>query len=186
MEDKEIIDLYWQRSERAVAETEDKYGRYCRAIADRILHHDQDAEECVNDTWLGAWNAMPTDRPAMLSVYLGKLTRWLSLNRLRDRQRLKRGGGEVSLALEELSELLPSAFDTEEHLEYTELTRLLNDFAGSLPEPARSVFLCRYWYLAGVEEIAERFDFSPSKVKSMLARSRKKLRAKLLEEGYTV
>ena len=186
MDDREIVDLYWQRSESAIAETERKYGRYCRAIAARILYNEADAEECVSDTWLHAWNAMPADRPSLLSVYLGKLTRWLSLSRLRDQKRLKRGSGEASVALEELNETLAAKETAESRAEYDELTRILDAFVAQLREPERSVFLCRYWYLADVAEIAERFSFSQSKVKSMLGRTRKKLKAKLLEEGYTV
>ena len=121
MEDKEIVELYWRRDERAIAESAAKYGAYCRSVAGRILRNDEDTEECVSDTWLHAWNAMPTDRPERLSLYLGRLSRWLSLNRLRDRERLRRGGGELTLALEELDELIPAASDTEKAVEQREL-----------------------------------------------------------------
>ena len=183
MEDKDIVDLYWQRSERAIAETESKYGGYCRSIAGRILQNDADAEECVNDTWLRAWNAMPSDRPGLLGCYLGKLCRWLSLNRLRDAARLRRGGGEPALALEELDEIAASGADTEKLAEARELSRVISNYVNQMKEPERSVFLCRYWYMASVKEIAARFGFGESKVKSMLARSRSKLRLCLDKEG---
>ncbi len=183
MEDKDIVDLYWQRSERAIAETECKYGAYCRRLAERILRNSEDAEETVNDAWLRAWNAMPSDRPDHLGAYLGKLCRWLSLNRLRDRDRLRRGGGELTLALEELDELIPAASDTEREVERRELSRCIGNYVNQMREPERSVFLCRYWYLAPVKEIALAFGFGGSKVKSMLARSRKRLKNELEKEG---
>ena len=184
MEDTEILELYRQRSERAIAETAVKYGNYCGAIARRILQNDEDAEECVSDTWLRAWNAIPPDKPNPFSVYLGRLTRWLGLNRLRERNRLRRGGGETALALEELDTMLASSFDTQALAEYHELSAAINRFLDRLPDTERSVFLCRYWYLAGIGEIAARFGFSKAKVKSMLLRSRRKLKQQLLEEGY--
>ena len=183
MEDKEIVDLYWQRSEQALRETEIKHGAYCRAIAGRILQNEGDTEECLNDTWLRAWNAMPTDRPAFLGGYLGKLCRWLSLNRLRDAARQRRGGGETALALEELDEMIAAAADTEKQVESRELSRVVCNYVNQMREPARSVFLCRYWYMASVKEIGERFGYSESKVKSMLARSRNRLKEALEKEG---
>jgi RNA polymerase sigma-70 factor (ECF subfamily) len=184
MEDQEIVDLFWQRSERAISETESKYGAYCRSVAGRILQNEEDAEECVSDTWLHAWNAMPADRPTRLSLYLGRMCRWLSLNRLRDAARLRRGGGETALALEELDTVLADASDTEKQLEARELSNIINNYVNQLREPERSVFLCRYWYLVPIREIAMRFRFSESKVKSMLARWRGKLRIVLETEGY--
>ena len=183
MEDKDIVDLYWQREERAVTETETKYGAYCRSVAGRILHNEEDAEECVSDTWLRAWNAMPSDRPDRLGVYLGKLCRWLSLNRLRDAARLCRGGGETSLALEELEEILPGGTEPERKLEARELGQFMKNYVNQMKEPEQSVFLCRYWYMASVKEIASRFGFGESRVKSMLSRSRKKLKTALVKEG---
>ena len=184
MEDSEILDLYRQRSERAIAETAAKYGNYCGAIAHRILQNEEDTEECLSDTWLHAWNAIPPDEPKPFSVYLGRLTRWIGLSRLRDRNRLRRGGGEATLALEELDATLASSFDTQSIVEYHALGEALNRFLAELPDTERKVFLCRYWYLAGIEEIAGRFGFSRAKVKSMLLRSRRKLKQQLLEEGY--
>lgn len=182
MEDTKIVDLYWQRSEQAVPETAAKYGSYCRIVAYNILANYEDAEECVNDTWLGAWNSMPSNRPYKLAPYLAKLTRWISLGRLRDRNCLKRGGGETSLALEELSDSLDSGFDTERQLELKELAGAIRRFTAGLEEQQRQVFLARYWFMAPIDEIAEKFDFSQGKVKSMLLRTRRALRDYLEEE----
>ena len=183
MEDHEIVSLYWQRSENAIPETARKYGRYCAAVARNILTDPQDAEECVNDTWLGAWNSMPDNRPAKLAPYLGKLTRWLALTRLKNKNRLKRGGGEVSVALEELEDCIPADADVEAELECRELSVYVRAFLGRLGREERLVFLSRYWMMDSIGRIAELTGFSESKVKSMLLRTRGKLRAYLEEEG---
>ena len=183
MDDKEIVALYWQRSEEAIPATQRKYGSYCRIIACNILHNDLDAEECLNDAWLKAWNSMPNHRPTHLAPYLGKLTRWLSLTRLRERDSLRRGGGETPLALDELSEALPGGEDTQKALELKELNRAVRVFLDGLDRTEREVYLSRYGFMAGVGEIAERFGFTPNKVSTMLHRTRKKLRSYLKEEG---
>lgn len=183
MEDGQIVDLYWARDERALAETESKYGGYCRAIARNILADAEDVRECVNDTWLGAWNAMPEDRPSRLGVYLGTITRRIALNRRKAASAAKRGGGQVPLALEELAQCVPASEDVSSRLELKALTAAVNGFVKGLPPAERRVFLCRYWYLDPVADIAARFGFSQSKVKSMLARTRKKLRVYLEKEG---
>ncbi len=113
MEDSAIVDLYWQRSEQAIPETEHKYGGYCHTVAMRIVNNHEDAEECVNDTWLGAWNSMPENRPSYLAPYLAKLTRWLSISKLKTQNRLKRGGGEIMLSLAELDSELGEGTDLE-------------------------------------------------------------------------
>ena len=183
MDDAIIVDLYWQRSDQAVPETIRKYGGYCRAIAQNILTNREDAEECVNDTWLGAWNSMPENRPQHLAPYLAKLTRWLSLNRLDERKSLKRGGGETSLALEELSETLDSGADVQRTLERKELADAVNRFLETLAVPERRVFLARYFYLLPIKEITARTGFSQGKIKSMLLRTRRRLLRFLKEEG---
>lgn len=184
MEDKQIVDLYWERSEQAIPETEKKYGSYCYAIAQRILNVREDTEECVNDTWLGAWNSMPENRPSLLAPYLAKLTRWISLSRLRDQNRLKRGGGEAVLALEELSEQFDSGTNVERDVELRELTDRLNHFLHSLDKEKRQVFLARYWYMAPISEIAKKSGFSEGKIKTILFRVRKKLWTELEAQGY--
>ena len=183
MEDKQIVELYWQRSEEAIPATAAKYGAYCRTIANNILANDEDAEECVNDTWLGAWNTMPDNRPSLLGAYLGKLTRWLSLTRLRERGRLKRGGGETSLALDELAEVVSYGTDIEHDLELKELNAAVRDFLKQLDPTERELFLSRYWFLLPVKEIAVRFGLSANKVSTRLHRTRRKLQSYLKEEG---
>ena len=183
MEDRKIVDLYWQRDENAIPETAAKFGGYCRTIAYNILADAEDAEECLNDTWLRAWNTMPTNRPNKLAPYLGKLSRWISLTRLREKTSLKRGGGETELVLDELTEAVDSGADVEKAVELKERNAALRRFLKNLGETERQVFLARYWFIASIAEIAEKFGFSESKVTSMLHRTRKKLLAYLKEEG---
>ena len=153
------------------------------SIAKNMLTDYEDAEECVNDTWLGAWNSMPENRPEKLAPYLGKMTRWLALTRMKERNRLKRGGGETTLALEELEECLASENSVEAEIELTELSEKINAFLRELGRQERTVFLLRYWYMDSVKTISQLTGFSESKVKSMLLRTRNKLRRVLKEEG---
>ena len=183
MEDKAIVDLYWQRSDRAIPETECKYGGYCHTVAMRIVNNREDAEECVNDTWLGAWNSMPENRPSYLAPYLAKLTRWLSLSRIKNQNRLKRGGGEITLSLAELDSELGEGTDLAQQIELKELSEYLNNFLARLPDEERRVFLARYWYVASIREISEKCGYSESKIKSMLLRIRRKLKKALEVEG---
>ena len=182
MEDSKIVDLYWARSEYAITESAQKYGSYCYAIAYNILSNTQDADESVNDTYLGAWNSMPPHRPSILRTFLGKITRRLSLKKWRDKNRKKRGGGEVSIALDELNECIPSRSVVEEEAAAEELSKILNRFVAELQETERQIFICRYWYLDSIEKISRDFNFSSSKVKSILHRTRVKLRACLGQE----
>jgi len=186
MDDGQIVSLYWARDERALSESERKYGAYCRAIARNILHSPEDADEAVNDTWFGAWNAMPPHRPSVLSAFLGKITRRLSLRRWRYLDAKKRGGGEAALALDELMDCVSGGPAPEEAMEAKELAALINAFLSGLPETERRVFVRRYWYLDSVADICGRFRFSKSKVESMLYRTRMKLRARLEREGVPV
>ena len=183
MDDSEIIELYFQRSEEAVTQTASKYGKYCYQIAYHILSSREDSEESVNDTYLAAWNTMPPRRPTILSAFLGKLTRYISLDRWKKRSAQKRGGGQVALSLEELEECISGGDDPEKEVDRKELLRYLNRFLDALPETQRKVFVCRYWYLESIPEIAARFGFSESKVTAMLHRLREKLRARLQLEG---
>ena len=183
MEDSRIIDLYWERDEQAIHAAASKYGNYCYSIAYNILRSREDADESVNDAYLGAWNAMPPHRPNSLRTFLGKITRCVSLKKWRDEHRDKRGGDEVSLALEELSECIPSNTSVEESVMAEELSERINRFVGTLAPTERRVFLCRYWYLDSVGKIGTDLRFSSSKVKSMLQRTRAKLRAYLEKEG---
>ena len=182
MEDREIVDLYWQRSERAVEETAAKYGKYCYAIAYNVLADARDAEESVNDAYLGAWNSMPDNRPSNLSAFLGKIVRRVAIDRWRAKYAAKRGGGEITLALDELNECVPTGWSPETAVEMEQLSAGINQFVMGLPLTEMGVFICRYWYMDSIENICRRFGFSQSKVKSMLARTRKRLLAYLEKE----
>lgn len=181
-QDEKIIDLFWNRSENAISETAKKYGRYCYAIAYHILGNSEDAEESVNDTYLSAWNAIPPQRPAVLAAFLGRITRQLAIDRYRTRSRVKRGGGEVDLALEELDEIALNSRTPETAMAEKELVRCLNRFLKTLSPTERNVFLWRYWYLDSIADIAARTGFSASKVTSMLFRVRGRLKKQLIKE----
>ncbi len=183
MDDKDIVELYWQRNQTAVDETAAKYGKFCHSIAYNILGNHQDAEEAVNDTYLGAWNSIPPNRPAVLSAFLGKITRRICIDKWRKQCAEKRGGGQAALALDELEECIPNRENVEETAEAKLLSEAINAFVKDLPAAERKVFLCRYWYMDSIETIAREFGFSQSKVKSMLRRTREKLRAELIKEG---
>ena len=183
MEDSQIVDLYWERNEQTIRAAASKYGGYCYSIAYNILRSREDADESVNDIYLGAWNAMPPHRPNCLRTFLGKITRRVSLKKWRDEHRDKRGGDEVSLALEELSECIPSNASVEESVIAGELSARINRFVGTLAPTERQVFLCRYWYLDSIDKISADLCFGKSKVKSMLRRTRARLRADLEKEG---
>jgi RNA polymerase sigma-70 factor (ECF subfamily) len=186
MDDKTIVELYWQRDERAIGETRDKYGRYCYAIAYGILHSAPDAEECENDTYLDAWNAMPPHKPTLLKTVLGKITRRISLDRTKRETADKRGGGEVPLTLDELHECIPDHASIDEKLLTEELARAIDAFLRILDVDTRRVFLRRYWYFDSVGAIARRYGFGQSKVKMMLHRTREGLRDYLAKEGIFV
>ena len=184
MEDAAIVDLYWQRDQQAIPETDRKYGRYCHAIAYNICTNHEDAEECVNDTWFRAWNLMPDKRPTILSTFLGTISRNYALDRYRSRTRQKRGGGETELALEELADCVPSRGGVEQQLEEQELEQAIDAFLSTLSASERKIFVARYWFVAPVKEIAGKLDCSPGKVKTTLYRLRGRLRAYLQEEGF--
>ncbi len=183
MEDNQIVELYWARSEKAISETADKYGRYCYSIAYNILHSIEDSEECVNDTYLNAWNAMPDQRPSKLRAFLGRITRNLSLKRWEKYTAEKRGAGQVSLALDELRECIPSTERTDQIVDDIVLADLLNRFLASMPAEKRRIFMRRYWYFSPIAEIATDFSVSESKVKMSLLRSRNELKLLLEKEG---
>lgn len=182
MEDSKIIDLYWQRSENAISATAEKYGSYCYTIANNILHNDQDVEECVNDTYLGAWNAMPPNKPNCLSTFLGKITRNLSLNRYKLYNTAKRGAGQTELVLSELEDCIPAQSDVEQAVEDRIIVKSLNDFLYSLPGQKRNIFVRRYWLLSPIRDIADACCMSEAKVTSMLFRMRKELKSHLEKE----
>ena len=183
VEDEKIVELYWARSEDAIKQTDIKYGSYCRRIAMNILSSELDAEECVNDAYLRAWEAIPPHRPERLSAFLGKITRNISLNRYA-RDHAQRRVPTVEAVYEELSELIP---DTAESIDdERELAEAINHFLASLPQKSRIIFIQRYWYLCSVKEIAKNRGLTESNVKVILMRTRKMFKEYLTKEGITV
>ena len=182
MEDQQIVDLYWRRDADAIGETASKYGGYCRTIAQNILSDRQDAEECLSDTWLGAWNAMPPQRPARLPPFLGRIARNTALDRCDYNAAQCRNSG-FEAVLEELADCVGGT-PLEEDFDLRRLGEAISGFLDGVSPAARLVFLRRYWYCDGVAEIAAGTGFSQSKVKSMLHRTRKGLREHLRKEGY--
>lgn len=186
MDDRQITDLYWARSETAIPETADKYGKYCHYIAYNILHIDEDAEECVNDTYMRAWAAMPSKRPNNLKTFLGKITRNLSLNKYEQFVAEKRGSGQIPLILEELKNCIPAASSVEKVVDDIALVEIFNHFLADLPIETRKVFVRRYWYLSPIKEIATDYGMSESKVKMSLFRARNDLKQILTKEGIAL
>ena len=185
MEDEQIIGLYNDRDEAAVAQTDKKYGGYCRTVSYNILQNRPDTEECVNDAYLRTWNAIPPEQPRSLKAFVGRITRNLSLNRLAERRAAKRGGGRYQAAYDELDASLAHA-SCPDALGEIELRDLLNRFLAALPEERRSTFIGRYWYFQSIAEIAAQTGFTQSKVKMQLKQSRDELRELLQKEGITV
>ena len=183
MEDKHIVELYWQRAERAIAETHTKYGRYCHYIAFNILSSNEDAEEVVNDTYLKVWNRIPPDRPDPLKPYVGMISRQLALNVYNARQTEKRGGG-ISLAILELEECIPDS--SNDIANSVALSDALNRFIEKLPTKTRRIFVCRYWYADPISVIAKDFSMKESAVAMLLMRTRQKLRAYLEKEEFSL
>lgn len=184
MEDSQIIELYWQKNADAISETAKKYGAYCFTIAENILHDKEDSEECVNDTWLNAWNAIPPQRPRRLQMFLAKITRNLSLNRFNARTAEKRGGGEMALILDELADCLAGDADVEAAYEGRELEQLIRRFVQTLPERDGNVFVRRYFFIDPAAAIAKRYRLTENNVMVILSRVRKKLKQELMKEGY--
>ncbi len=180
MEDNQIVDLYWARNERAITETQQKYGKLLFSLSYSVLSSREDAEECVNDTYLDAWGAMPTARPACLGAFLSKIARRISIDRFRTMHREKRGGFGVAMALDELSECIAASGGVEEEYENRRLAEALNRFLYTLPTERRVMFLRRYFYSQPVSTIAADMRLGESKVKVTLHRTREALR-KFLE-----
>ena len=183
MNDNEIIDLFFARDPQAIRAAKDTYGSYCGYVAGNLLQNRQDQEECLNDTWLHAWNAIPPSRPQHLGPFLGKITRNLALNHIRREQAQKRGGNVVQVAMEELEDCIPAAGDAYAALEGKQLSELLNRFLGDLPQEKRVAFVLRYYYGTSIMKIAGQLRCSESRVKSILHRTRKQLKTFLEQEG---
>ncbi len=183
MEDSVLIDLYWNRDERALSATKRKYGPYLCKIAYNILQRKEDVEECENDTYLRVWNSIPEDRPHVFIAYIGRIIRNLSLNRYNRDRAQKRGGNEMDLIYDELEYLIGHGRTPESALEQKELIGIINDFLASLKSEQRVVFVKRYWYADSIACISEETGFSEGKVKTMLFRLRNNLRDLLEREG---
>lgn len=184
MTDESIVAQFWERSEDAIKNTSEKYGRYLMKIAVNILSIYEDAEECVSDTYCRAWNQIPPDRPQKLLPYLGRITRCLALNRY-DYLTAQKRNADLTLQLSELEDCISQPDDTiERQYENNELSNAISAFLRTLDIEKRNIFIRRYWFSDSITSIAERFDMSESKVKSILFRVRKQLRKHLESEGY--
>ncbi len=182
MEDKKIIELFFERSETAISETQKKYGKYCFYIAQNILGCEPDSEEIVNDTYLRAWNSIPPTRPANLKIFLGRIANRLALNRHRDNTREKRGAGRASAPIDELADFLTDG--SGDPTDAIALRDALNRFLASLDERTRNIFIRRYWYAAPVSDIARDFCMGESRVTMLMLRTKKKLASFLQKEGF--
>ena len=181
MDDSRIIELYFDRNEAAIEQTSAKYGSYCYAVANRILALHEDTEECVNDTWVRAWNAIPPARPSCLRAFLGKITRNLALDRYRHNARRQKG---AELAIDELAECIPSGERVDDRLLAAELASAINRFLGELSDRDRDLFVARFFYLRSAEEIAERVGMTRGGVANSLTKTKKKLKIFLKKEGW--
>ncbi len=186
MEDSEIIALYFKRDERAIEETRKKYGGYCASIAKNILGSDEDAEECLSDALLSAWNSIPPNRPEYLSSYLGRLARNNAFNRYKLARAEKRGGGQLSLLLDELAECISCRDTVEGAVDSHELSRALNGYLSGLPDGRRKIFVLRYWYAMPIAEIAKKTGKSRFSITKALERERKGLKKYLSERGFEI
>lgn len=184
MKDSEIIELYFERSEEAIEKTSEKYGAYCKTVAENILKNPEDSEECVNTALLRLWNSVPPEKPENLKIFLAKITRNAAINTLKEKLAEKRGGKNEILAFEELSECVPSKNNVEESYDAAELERSINSFAKNLPEKERNIFIRRYFFFESPKEIGKRYGFSENRVSVILHRIRKKLRKHLEREGF--
>lgn len=183
MQDYEIVDLYWKRDEGAIAETEKKYANYLSKIAYNILYDYEDSKETVNETYLRAWNSMPTNRPANLATYLGKIARQLSIDLYRRKNREKRKASEYSASLDELKEILSTGNATEEQVDARNLAKCIGEYLQTVSSQKRGMFICRYFYMDSIKTIADYYGMNESKVKSILYRTRLGLKSHLEKEG---
>ena len=184
MDDAKIVQLYWDRNEQAIPASADKYGNYCTSIAKNILGNREDAEECVNDTYLSAWNAMPPHRPTILSTFLGKITRNLSIKHYNRSTADKRGGGQITVVLDEIAEFVSDMDSVEQEIDHKELVKTIDAFLGTLSIEKRGIFIRRYWYFDKISDIASEFGMTENHVSVVLSRLRLKLHNYLLERGF--
>ncbi|MCT4543655.1 MAG: sigma-70 family RNA polymerase sigma factor [Vallitalea sp.] len=183
MSDEEIIELFHKRSEKAIQETKLKYQGYCFRIAQNIVSNEQDAHECINDTYLRIWNSIPPHRPSCLRAFISRIVRNIAIDRYRKMTALKRSGTELSLVFDELEETIPSSETPETKYEEGFMKKAISEFLHSLSKEHRIIFVRRYYYSDSIKVIAESFNVSESKVKFILYRLRKKLKKHLMREG---
>lgn len=184
MKDEAIVELYWQRSEDAIRETSRKYEAYLSAIAYNVLFDAEDCRECVNDTYLAAWNSMPENRPRVLSAYLGKIVRQIAIDCFRKKNSLKRHASEYALSLDEMENDLADARTPDRELQAKELDAAINSFVRNLPPKTRNVFIGRYYFFDPVKTVADYCGMSEAQVKTLLHRTRLKLKDYLVKEGF--
>lgn len=184
MEDREIVDLFFARSEDAIAECQTRYGRYLRSVAMGVLSDGEDADECVNDLWLRVWNSIPPNRPENLKTFCGKIVRNIAIDRYRESRAEIRGGGQIPLVLDELADCIPDGRD--DPADGSELSDALDRFLASLPAGRRKIFMARYWHMLSIEKIAAALDKGQSSVKMTLSRTRRELKNFLEKEGITI
>ncbi|MBR3645153.1 MAG: sigma-70 family RNA polymerase sigma factor [Lachnospiraceae bacterium] len=184
--DSEIVKLYLDRNERAIEESIALYGKYCFTIADNILRNNQDSEECVNDTWVRAWNTIPPQVPKILKIFLAKITRNLSIDKYNARNAQKRGAGNIALAFDELEECIVGTKEIDGEIMAKQLEKTIISFVEGLKERDRDVFIRRYFYFEPIAEISVRYKMTEGNVFAVLSRIRKKLKKYLKEEGYVV
>lgn len=184
MTEGEIIELYLRRDERAIAATQERFGKYCEKIARNILGNDEDALECVNDVYLKVWESIPPERPEIFPAYLAVITRNLALSRYRKINAGKRGNGETALVIEEISELVSDSSSVEREFERRELAASINRFLETLSEPSRRYFVLRFVCCESVRDIARRYGKSENSVSVSLNRTKKQLKKHLDKEGF--
>ncbi len=186
MRDEEIVELYFRRDEKAIDETDKKYGNYCQAIANNILGNKQDVDECLDDTYMKIWDNIPPTRPRIFKVYIAKVTRNIAFNMFQKYRTKKRGGGTMVEVLDELYECVPDISDVEQKALEKELSSIIRDFVRNLPERDADIFTCRYFYTESIDEIAEKFGLKKNNVSVILNRLRGKLAKRLEKEEYLV
>lgn len=186
MDDRQIVDMYWERDEDAIKETDLKYRKYLHTIAYNILASEEDSEESINETYFRTWNSIPANRPQFLGAYIGKITRSLSIDVYRARHRQKREASEYAVSLDELAECVSEGNTTESEVDVILLSESINSFLKSLSKAQRVVFVGRYFYMDSVKEIAGYTGLSEANVKTTLHRTRKSLKAYLEKEGYSL
>jgi len=184
MKDQEIIELYFKRNERAIEETDNKYGSYLASIAGNILRCNEDVEETLDDTYMKAWKRIPPTKPQILRIFLGKITRNIAFNKFENMTAKKRGGGEIVAVLDELEECIPDSNDVEQTILGSELSLIIREFVNELPERDACIFSCRYFYTEDIKTIAHKYNMSANNVSVILSRLREKLQRRLIREGY--